>query len=555
MQTTITQMMDFLTSLPFDTQDERSLLENLVCCEGLETILVAGDADAAPYTLLPLEEQLFEPVDAPNFPLTAEYGDSFSIHVLNQDGETECYQSISDFRHFCAPRFRQLHSCTVRLPNPLLREQRLVYFQFDQELSALNEAAKGCSGCIMVLAANAGGLSEDYSQLCHWLKDERCIASRVNLILNQQIPICNRMLPLLTENLLDRKKLAVFRCGVGRDTMTAEQALKSALLDLQERDAPGAERGVLTACRTQVTQKLQAQLQQLQTEAAEAGRLAEEYRKAEITFRAMCDSEKYSLASLLTQEDMESIRREIRGMFAKLQHCFPQMVDEVVKKSRDSKEDLKNLAGDYLGNLSDAFLSSLMEDVSDRLLVPRTNERFQNVCDRFRRMMSEAQLDAQELEEHVEAEFLRLSDVNIGDYKPQMAVVLSDLLTMVVRAVLIHYLDDWGRSIANVLNSWIKGVLLDVAIALTPKEMFANALCQKIMEHWDELEKDVCQQVESTLLPRLTIMLQEKFEKLTAHYDVQLLRKAEALSARQAEAQAQSESLRKQLAWLEVEPV
>lgn len=559
MLTIVTELIDYLASLPVDTQEEQSLLRTLECENEMETILITGNCDAAPCTLLPLDEQLFEAEDDIRFPLIAEYGEIFSVQVLNQHNETERYATASDFRKFCAGNLRQVRRCTVQIPSPLLRQQRLVYFQFDEELSGINEIAKGCSGCIIALPANAGGLSTGYMDLCRWLKDERCISERVNLILVKQIPFVNRMLPIQAEKLLNRKKMASFECGKVRGAMPCERALNAALLDLQERSAGNDYQNVLTVCCTQVTQKLQNHLQMLQSEAEESGRLAAEYRKAEKTFRAMCDSEKYSLAALLTEEDIQGIRGEIHSMFQQLKVQFPLMVDEVIEKSSDPKKELKELSGDYLGSLSDAFLHKLMFAVSEQLLETRITQKIENIRERFLRMMTEAQLDAQELENHMQAELLRTSNINIGEYQPAAVAAAATLLTLVLRLCMYNSLlsifgpGNWifSYNIANYVGDLIEKFVIDAAVAVMPKKMFADAYCKKVLEEWDALDKSVSSGVENNILPRLISALKEEFEKLIDNYSVQLSRTADVFSANQDELNAQAENLLKHIARLE----
>lgn len=523
MQNTVIEMKKFLTSLSTDTQYEQGLLENLCCQRSLETILVVGDVEAAPCTLLPWEEQLFEPGEVPGFPLVAEYADAFSIHVVNEAGETEHYKTISDFRYFCAGWFAALRHCTVRIPCPLLKQNRLVYFQLGSSMDALWEAAKGCTGCMLVMAADAGGLSDAYTDLCHWLAEERCIAGRTNLILNCRSPFWNRMLPFMAESQLKRKKLAVFKCGVGgQGTLTVTRALESALLDIQERSGESTEKDVLFVCMEHVEGKLNDEVRLLWEQQEEKSQLAEQYEKAGELFQAMCTTEKYSLAAILAKEDLENLRSEIHGMFDLLRNRFPQMVEEVIDKSKDPKKDLKNLAGDYLSALTDSFVDSLLREITDQLLIPETRQRFIGVCERFRRMMQDVELEYETLEEHVKTEFLRMAEINLGDFYPTIAQAVSNVLTTAIQILLAGEFEGWGLIIASWLNEEVSRFIADTTAAVMTKKAYAKSLCKHIQKQLDAHEEKMCQQLQDTIFPRLQDMLQKEFDKLTQLYDEQI---------------------------------
>lgn len=523
MQNTVTKMKKFLSALSIDTQYEQGLLESLFSQTERETILVVGDVDGAPCTLLPLKEQLFKPGEVPGFPLIAEYADAFSIHAVNEKGEAEQYKTISDFRYFCAGRLDTLRRCTVRIPCAFLKQNRLVYLQFGGNMNALSEAAKGCTGCILVMAADAGGLSDDYMSLCHWLAEERCIAGRTNLILNCRSPFGNRMLPFMVESQLKRKKLAVFKCGIGgQGVLTVARALEAALLDIQERSGDGTEKDVLFVCLEHVESKLNHEVRLLQEQREKKSELARQYENAGELFQAMCTTEQYSLASILSKEGLETLRSEIHGMFDLLRNRFPKMVEEVMDKSRKPKEDLKNLAGDYLSALTDSFMDSLLGEVADKLLIPQTRQHFTGVCERFRRMMQEVELEYETLEEHVKTEFLRMAEINLGDFYPTIAQAVSNVLTTAIQVLLAGEFEGWGLVIAGWLNEELNRFFADAVATVMTKKQYANSLCSHVQKQLDEHEEKICQQLQGTILPRLMDMLRKEFEKLTRLYSDQI---------------------------------
>lgn len=557
MQTNTICIREYLKSLPVDVQHEQDLLGHLSGSDR-ESILVIGDQAAAPFTLLPLEETMFLEQEVPAFPLQLEYGDAFSILATNTSGERERYYSVSDFRRFCADRFDQIICCTVYLPHEFLRDLRLVYFIINENLNRLNTVAKGCTGCVMAVAADAGGLSEDYMALCSWLKDERCISERVSMILRYRNSFCNDMLGYMAGYLLERENIGTFFCGdTGEVTLPEISALRSAVLDVQQYEMDASQAGVLRQCRSSVEQKLKAALLAQQSEKESSKEIQEKYENAGRVFEAMCITERYSISNLLTDVEKESLRREIRDFFTMVRGSFPQMVDEVLAKSKKPKTDLKNMAGDYLGDVIDAFVGELIEEVSAQLMIPRTHERFQNVCIRFRRMMQDAQLEHEQLEKNAEAELLRMANINIGNYQAPLAQVISTILSSVVKYFLLKELTEWGFGdlsyvIVHRVERIIDSVVSEVSDALMSKKQYVGSLKKKLLEDMEDLQTQIYEQLELTIIPRLGDVLQKEFDNLTNVYHEQLLQRAGEAAEQQEAARQQIRILEHALTELEV---
>ena len=137
--------------------------------------------------------------------------------LVNRAGEIERLHNTADSASAAAVGLEELTACTVQLPDPLLKRCSLRFLMLnDTSFQMLNERAAGCTGCVIVIAADAGGFSEDYQTLCDWLADERCAADRVSLILTQRAPRLNPALEMMAETMLKREKIAVFRCSLGR---------------------------------------------------------------------------------------------------------------------------------------------------------------------------------------------------------------------------------------------------------------------------------------------------------------------------------------------------
>lgn len=529
MSRNIIEITAFLEALPVDTTMERSALISAAGSAGTDTILVAGGPDAGPLTLIPAPEPLFSQEDMPGCHVTVEYGPEFSVRAVNADGEAERYRTAGDFRHFWAHRLGSMKECTVTSPAAILRRVRLVFCCLDGGLDRLDGAARGCSGCVMVVPGDAGCLSDGDTALCGRLASVWCLAGRTSMLLRLRSPFTNDLLALMAEQLLGRGKLAVFSCGEGiPDLLTDAAGLEAAVLDILDRETGSIPDKVLANALIRVRDKLTRAGVEAAAQEAKTEKLLQQCRQAAGAFQAMCLTEKYSLGTLLTQEDQDRLRKEIHDLFAVLQARFPQMVEEVADQIPTAKEDLKNLAGDYLGALIDAFMDDLLDQVTRELLVPRTQERFLSVCQRFRRLAQDHGLDPGEMESQAEADFLRMCEVNVGDFHPELSQIAATLLTGAVRFALIRFLDDVGYLIAEEIEDWLSRTVMELADHLMPARMYAKSLCKYSLTYLQTLEENLNLQLEETVIPRLIHVLQKEFDTMTGVYAKQLLMKTEA---------------------------
>ena len=257
----LNRLSQLLPTLCVDTSYEQGLL----AASGTsgERLLVAGSQESQLFSLLATEEPLLEFGWTPFFPIEAEYGEAISIRVVNRAGEIERFHNTADFRQCCGSRLEELTACTVQLPDPLLKRCSLRFLMLnDTSFQMLNERAAGCTGCVIVIAADAGGFSEDYQTLCDWLADERCAADRVSLILTQRAPRLNPALEMMAETMLKREKISVFRCSLGRGSgLPPARALDHAVRDILDRSGAGRDDdGVIRTCCVRVEEKLRTAL-------------------------------------------------------------------------------------------------------------------------------------------------------------------------------------------------------------------------------------------------------------------------------------------------------
>ena len=313
------------------------------------------------------------------------------------------------------------------------------------------------------------------------------------------------------------------------DLLEDAAGLEAAVLDVLDREPGIIPDKVLRNALVRVREKLTLANGEAAAQEEKLQKLLQQCNQAAGAFQAMCLTEKYSLGTLLTQEDSSRLRKEIHDLFAVLQTRYPEMVEEVADQIPTAKEDLKNLAGDYLGALIDAFMDDLMDQVTRELLVPRTQERFLSVCQRFRRLAKEHGLDFGALESQAEVDFLRMCEINVGDFHPELSQLVANLLTGAVRFALIRFLDDLGYLIAEEIEDWLSQTLVELADHLMPTRMYAKSLCKNSLNYLQKLEENLNHQLEETVIPRLIHVLQNEFDTMTGVYTKQLQRKTEAV--------------------------
>lgn len=545
----VTKIKTFLAALPIDTEAEQQLLDSAFAVCGTETnaVLIVGDMTAAPFLFLPLEEQIFNENDNPPFPIWVIYGDRFSICIHNEHGETERYQTTSDFRHFCAERFAQIRACTVEIPCDRLVGMRLVYRTLTSDMAALIEAARGCNACVMVLAADAGGLTDHSQALCHWLVNERCIAQNTAVLLRSRGSRPNRLLRLQWEEALGCKPQS-FLCAPERgDDDTVSGSLFAAVASAvgvpsaDSADYAQAEKKVISGIETKIKERLAAEIERQMTAADEADKWCEHYRSGASALRAQCNTAKYSI-STLEDDEINAIYAEINDFFSTLHNTFPDMVQNVLETSTDPKRDLRNLAGDYINDCIDAFIAALTADVAKTVLLSRATEDMNALIDQFAEMYRELHDEQSTAGETETTRFLKIAGLNTGDYKLAFISILEDFLRQ--KIFLLYCVGEGGIRPAAKLYKMIDNMIIRLGDALTPKAAFAKATVKLVLEQLDESREDVKQQVENTVIPRMSNLIVTAFDEQTAIYVNRLTTLSQNAGVRAMAARNNAEAMR-----------
>lgn len=522
----LTELSAFMATLPVDTAAERELLW-AAGASGATTILVAGSPEAAILTMIPGASGLFTGEDALPCPVTVEYGEAFSVRVTDRTGEAERYRTAADFRHFCASRFGQLTDCRITVPTEMLRRGTLVFVTLDAQCPP-RIGERRVSGCVLVVCAEAGCLSDGETAFCGQIRDVWCVADRTALILRRQGPFVNELLPFMAGLLLGREDLGTFPCDPGGEL----RAVEAAVADLLGRASGDVSERLLENCLGRVREKLLAAAEDAAALEQERLRLVRGFRQTADTFRAMCLTEKYSLGDLLTREDMEHVRKEIHDFFAVLRSRFPHMVEEVVDALPTAKADLQNLAGDYLGDVTDAFLDELLRQITGEMLIPRARERFYGICRRLRRLLQEQGLEDAVPEARTEADFLRISEVNMGDFHTGFSQIVAAAAGTAVWITIQMFLIDHEilglDDLVDQAEAWTQQTVMELTDRFMLARMYARSLGKYSAEYLADTEQRVYSSLEDTVFPRLIHTLQREFEWMTGAYVARLEQEAAA---------------------------
>jgi len=541
MMADITKMKEFLAALPIDTAEEIRLL-NAVCTENsseTKAVLFVGDAAAAPFLLLPTDTQIFDEDDTIPFPIDVVWGSQFSISVIDGQETVERYHTAEDFRHFCKNRFAGFHRCTVELPDDRLRGIRLVYFLLTADMAALTDASHGCDSCVMVLAADAPGLTDETQALCQWLTGERCIGQNTAVLLRDRGYETNEQLLIMTEYMLDGEPQS-FQCDVADDSGTVSDIVFSAAASVigesSNDDEPisASAQSMFAGISRKTRTRLEAESEAQKVLAAQAEILLEKYKKAAREFRAMCDTAKYSLSSL-DDEEIKSIYDEIDAFFAMLNECIPGMIQDVLKNSDSAKSDLKNLTGDYINDQVDAFVSALTDDIAAHCLIPRAEEHLTRLIDQFRLMYEELHLASAETKNLAKTEFLQIADMNIGNYKPYLIGMLEEYLHS--RVGLLRLLQLFGMDAAGGIADALDRYIDALGDLLTLKKPFANKIKNMVIQQMQDTKEQVKLQIKDTVIPRMGKILLTAFDEQTEGYITHLTVLADDAEAHRTAAQ------------------
>lgn len=147
--------------------------------------------------------------------------------------------------------------------------------------------------------------------------------------------------------------------------------------------------------------------------------------------------------------------------------------------------------------------------------------------------MSSVKLEPEDDISHALAEFLKMSDINIGQYHTQLAGTLSGIVGALVKWALLDSLSElemlsFGSvNIVNKLMDALEKKVTNWVDALTPKGMYGRSLNKDLIKHLNEQDELLCSQLDENILPRLYDYMKQEYEKLTGIYEKQLKDKRE----------------------------
>jgi len=146
--------------------------------------------------------------------------------------------------------------------------------------------------------------------------------------------------------------------------------------------------------------------------------------------------------------------------------------------------------------------------------------------------MQDADLEYEQIENQARTVLLKMGDVNIGDYHTPLAEIAATVITAIIKMSLTALLSkiglgDWGYHIGRGLGKVVNSELTVLADTVTPIKYYARNITKVLMDQTNNLEQQVLQQIQETLIPRMSGVLQSEFETLVDIYRDQLQQKAE----------------------------
>lgn len=418
--------LEALESCGVDTAQEQKLLQ---ANTGTPVVLVAGPQAARPLDLLTGLEIDVPDAFAPPFPLLCAYGETFHIQAEDQAGERHHFSDWANFLAFLDKGPERAAGCTLFAPVPLLAQTQLRFLILDGK-EELVRSASDCRGFLVVLPCAAGAPGDGVEALCRWVREVRAMPGQVGAVLHHtETGMTNAMLPLALRQWLG-VEVPCWRCGYPAfgKSLPPAAVLEQAVRRLTAAETAGGEEQMLSGCRDRSADKILAQEQRLEQEAAEKRQAAAWLAKCSGDFRAVGESAGAVLSCTLTDQQEKAIREDVNGLANLLREQLPLMSRELLeRRGADAKADLRNLGGDYIEEVCGRYLSALVDHISRELWRPRIKAAFQQAVEEYRTLVSAAPVSLLEADPEGMSRILKAIDVNLGAYQDPTAAGLGSM--------------------------------------------------------------------------------------------------------------------------------
>lgn len=510
----LTAILEVFRSCGVDTAEEQTLLSTRA--EGMNhpVLLVAGDEPGRPLDLLEgLGVGPLSPDGKPlSYPVQCGYGDAFQLTVTDSQGERHHFYDIESFLAHGSANAARL---AVTVNAPVLRAAELRFVTVNGEtVSRLPELAGGCAGALLVLDRAAGAPEPAMGKLCGWLKDVAGLEEKVGLILNHAEP---GTINWGLESMLDVEPMDTWTCwqqakpGTGKTPAEALAAAAEAVLSAGSGSAAAGMEALTARCVGSVRKKLEARMDALEAQAGEKQKAAKWFLGSSVKFRA-----KMQLAGDAMNFQMAPARRtdlnaDIQGMKNQLCKELPEMAMEIAEaKGRQAKDDVLNLAGDYVEALCNSYMEFITNYIAVTDVQPQAEKAFQSARDEFLLLVTSDDMPALAKEQmsYKDMELLKAIQVNLGNFHDPIAGFVSGFLGFIVKVVLWNYLGRFGYT----LGSYLQNLLEKAATLVIPTRMFVDHVIKDLLKQLDEVSDMMFSTMDESILPQLGVQVRADFQ-------------------------------------------
>lgn len=510
----LTAVLEVFRSCGVDTEEEQTLLNRRA--KGMErlVLLVAGDEPGCPLELL--EGLGVGPVSPDGkplpYPVQCGYGETFQLTATDSQGGQHHFYDIASFQAHCGADVVYL---AVTVNAPVLRSAELRFVTADEKTaSRLPELAGDCAGALLVLDRAAGAPEPAVGELCEWLKETAGLEEKVGLILNHAEP---GTINWGLESMLDVEPIDTWTCwqqaepGTKKTPAEALAAAVRAVLDTCSGNSAGGMEALTARCIGSVREKLAAKTRALEAQIQEKQEAARWFSDSGAKFRAKMRLAGGAMNFRLTPARRTELNADIKGMKERLCRELPEMANEIVESNgRQAKDDLSNLAGDYV----EALCNSYMEFITNYIVVtdvqPQAEKAFQDARDEFVLLVTSEDMPvlARERTVYKDMDLLKTIQVNLGNFHDPIAEKVSKLISFTVKIAL------WGHlgALGSVMGDYLQPILEKALVKAMSTKRVADHVIENVREQMDKVADMMFKTLDESVLPQLGTQVKADFQ-------------------------------------------
>lgn len=510
----LTTVLEIFRSCGVDTAEEQTLLNKRA--EGMEhpVLLVAGDEPGCPLELL--EGLGVGPVSPDGkplpYPVQCGYGETFQLAATDSQGGQHHFYDIASFQAHCRADVVHL---AVTVNAPVLRSAELRFVTVTEKtVSRLPELAGDCAGALLVLDRAAGAPEPAVGELCKWLKETAGLEEKVGLILNHAEP---GTINWGLESMLDVEPIDTWTCwrqaelGTKKTPAGALAAAAQAVLYACPGGGADGMEALTARCIGLVREKLAAKTQALEARIKEKQEAARWFSDSSAKFKAKMQLAGGAMNFQLTPARRTELNADIKGMKEQLCRELPEMANEIVEANgRQAKNDLSNLAGDYVEALCNSYMEFITNYIAVTDVQPQAEKAFQNARDEFMLLVTSEDMPAlaRERTAYKDMDLLKTIQVNLGNFHDPIAETVSKLISLAVKFAL------WGRlgGLGRIVGDYLQPILEKAAVKVMPTKWVADHVIEDVQEQMDKVADMMFKTLDESVLPQLGAQVKADFQ-------------------------------------------